>query len=110
MDGGSLLPVLALDIQPEDTVLDMCSAPGGKSLAILQTMMPEILVCNEVSASRVTRIHNTMSQFLYDYDRSSSWKGILSVQHKDGADIDDQDTYNKVGLENVAVTEYKSYK
>ena len=36
MDAGSLLPVLALDIQKGNSVLDTCAAPGGKSLAILQ--------------------------------------------------------------------------
>lgn len=37
LDGGSILPVLALDLQESDNVLDMCSAPGGKSLLIAQT-------------------------------------------------------------------------
>lgn len=40
MDGGSLLPVLALGVNPGDRVLDMCAAPGGKSLLILQTLFP----------------------------------------------------------------------
>lgn len=40
MDGGSILPVLALDLKLGDRVLDMCSAPGGKALAALQTLLP----------------------------------------------------------------------
>jgi len=40
LDGGSLLPVLALGVNPGDRVLDMCAAPGGKSLMILQTLFP----------------------------------------------------------------------
>lgn len=39
MDGGSILPVFALDLKLGDRVLDMCSAPGGKALAILQTLL-----------------------------------------------------------------------
>lgn len=40
MDAASLLPVFALDIRPGDSVYDMCAAPGGKSLTMLQTMLP----------------------------------------------------------------------
>ena len=38
MDAASLLPVIALDVQRGDAVLDMCAAPGGKSLVILQVI------------------------------------------------------------------------
>lgn len=37
LDGASVIPVLALDLKPSDHVMDMCAAPGGKSLMILQT-------------------------------------------------------------------------
>lgn len=40
MDAASLLPVLALNLQPTESVLDLCAAPGGKSLAMLQTVYP----------------------------------------------------------------------
>ena len=36
MDVASLYPVLALDLQAGDTVLDMCAAPGGKAFCILR--------------------------------------------------------------------------
>ena len=39
MDAACLLPVLALDIQRGDDVLDICAAPGGKTLAILQVII-----------------------------------------------------------------------
>lgn len=94
MDGASLLPVLALGVQPGDTVLDMCAAPGGKSLAILQTLSPKLLVCNDLSASRLTRIHKVLGQFLYDYN--STWKGMLSVRQMDGTSIDETDVFDKV--------------
>ena len=39
MDGSSLLPVLALGVDRGDEILDLCASPGGKSLALLQTML-----------------------------------------------------------------------
>jgi len=53
LDASSLLPVLALDIFPESTVLDMCAAPGGKSVLISQFLSTKgCLVASEVSNHR----------------------------------------------------------
>lgn len=60
LDGSSLLPVLALGIQPRDRILDMCAAPGGKALIALQTLYPDVVVCNDSEASRVKRINNVL--------------------------------------------------
>ena len=46
MDAASILPVIALDLEKDDQVLDLCSAPGGKALTILQTMLSGINGCN----------------------------------------------------------------
>ncbi|KOB75186.1 putative methyltransferase NSUN4, partial [Operophtera brumata] len=59
MDGGSVLAVLALGLRPGDRVLDLCSAPGGKALVALQTLLPDCIVCNDVSPSRCNSpVHN----------------------------------------------------
>jgi len=39
LDGASILPVLALNIKPGDKILDLCAAPGGKSLAMAQCLI-----------------------------------------------------------------------
>ena len=39
LDGGSVVPVLALDLASGDSVFDMCASPGGKSLLMLQTAL-----------------------------------------------------------------------
>lgn len=53
LDASSLLPVLTLDIFPESTVLDMCAAPGGKSVLISQFLSTKgCLVASEVANNR----------------------------------------------------------
>lgn len=93
LDGGSLLPVLALGLNPGDRVLDMCAAPGGKSLMMLQTLFPAHLVCNDVWESRIKRIKSVIKQYVYDTDK---WKNQLVVTQRDGRDIDEYNVYNKI--------------
>ncbi|KMQ95570.1 methyltransferase nsun4 [Lasius niger] len=93
LDGASVLPVLALDLQPGDVVLDMCAAPGGKALSILQTLMPRMLVANDISKSRVRRIHNVIDQYVAGIGQ---WEERLYVTERDARYIDDKDTYNKI--------------
>lgn len=40
LNAASLLPVLALRLRDGERVLDLCSAPGGKALAIMQCATP----------------------------------------------------------------------
>jgi 16S rRNA C967 or C1407 C5-methylase (RsmB/RsmF family) len=68
MDPASLAPAKALDIKKGDQVLDMCAAPGGKTLVLLESLFnPEEdfdlsgkMVANELS---VKRRHRMMSVF-----------------------------------------------
>lgn len=40
LNAASLLPVLALQVRDGEKVLDLCSAPGGKALAMMQCATP----------------------------------------------------------------------
>lgn len=93
MDGASILPVLALDLQHGDAVLDMCAAPGGKTLTILQTLMPRLMVANDLQTSRVKRIHNVINQFV---NGIGQWEEKLYVTQRDARVIEDKDMFNKV--------------
>ncbi|XP_025019680.1 tRNA (cytosine(34)-C(5))-methyltransferase, mitochondrial isoform X2 [Python bivittatus] len=44
LNAASLLAVLALEVKDGEKVLDMCAAPGGKSVATLQCACPESLM------------------------------------------------------------------
>ena len=93
MDGGSILPVLALDLQPGDNVLDMCAAPGGKTMAILQTLMPRVLVANDSSLSRMNKINDVIEEYFGDL---GVWNDRLFITHRDARELEELDMYNKV--------------
>lgn len=96
LDGGSILPVLALDLRPNDEVLDMCAAPGGKSLAVLQTFMPGLLVANDIKPGRTARIQNVIDQYI---DGMGQWEDKLVVTQNDARFISEPNVFNKVGRE-----------
>ncbi|XP_077540630.1 5-methylcytosine rRNA methyltransferase l(2)10685 [Haemaphysalis longicornis] len=64
MDGASVLPVLALDLQKGDDVADLCAAPGGKLLATMMTGLPGSMVACDSSPSRVARLRECLQSYL----------------------------------------------
>ncbi|XP_053312835.1 tRNA (cytosine(34)-C(5))-methyltransferase, mitochondrial [Spea bombifrons] len=64
LNASSLLPVLALDVRDGERVLDMCAAPGGKSIALLQCALPGYLHCNEADVHRSRRLKQTLESFV----------------------------------------------
>lgn len=93
MDGASVLPVLALDLQPGDSVLDMCAAPGGKSLSIMQTLMPRLLVSNDISSSRIKHLKRVMDEYVADM---GEWSDKFFITKENATEIVDVDAFNKV--------------
>ena len=65
MDAASIFAAAALEVQDGDEVLDLCAAPGGKSL-ILAERMGETgrLTCNELSDRRRGRLRGVLGDYL----------------------------------------------
>ncbi|XP_072199356.1 5-cytosine rRNA methyltransferase NSUN4 [Excalfactoria chinensis] len=81
MDAASVLPVLALNVKPDDLVLDLCAAPGGKMLALLQTGACGHLAANDVSISRTKRLYHILNSYIPKKVREA-----VSVTSHDGRD------------------------
>jgi len=63
----SMIPVLAMDISPGETVLDMCASPGSKTTQIAECLGDSgIVFANEISNSRantlVSNVHRHASR------------------------------------------------
>ena len=65
MDGASILAAQALDPQPGDDILDLCAAPGGKSLMLAEKIAEAgTLVANDRSASRRGRLKRVLESYI----------------------------------------------
>ncbi|KAI9202620.1 S-adenosyl-L-methionine-dependent methyltransferase [Polychytrium aggregatum] len=64
LDAASVLVTEALEICESDRVLDMCAAPGGKSLCIVQRLSNQGALCsNEVSPDRRRRLRTVLQTY-----------------------------------------------
>jgi len=63
LDPASLLPVLALELKNNSHVLDLCAAPGGKSLAILGQIPDGHLTANDSSKDRFIRLKKVLREY-----------------------------------------------
>ncbi|KAF4547774.1 16S rRNA methyltransferase RsmB/F-like protein 1 [Elsinoe fawcettii] len=67
LDAASLLPVLLLNPQSGDNILDMCAAPGGKSIVMAQSLFSSgssgSLHSNESHPARNTRLARNLASY-----------------------------------------------
>ena len=65
-DASSYIAVKNLDVSEKDTVLDACAAPGGKSLAILQTFSPKLLLATDIHEHKIEVMKKMKERYGYD--------------------------------------------
>ena len=65
LDEASVAAADALPLAAGDRIVDLCAAPGGKSLALARRLPPgATLICNERSSARRARLHRVLDNHL----------------------------------------------
>lgn len=78
MDPASILAARALEARPGDRILDMCAAPGGKSLVIAEDLLAQAaegseLRANDLSEDRRERLKKVIQQYIPRDLRNFVW-------------------------------------
>ncbi|XP_024516256.1 5-methylcytosine rRNA methyltransferase NSUN4 [Selaginella moellendorffii] len=102
MDAASVLVTEALDLEMGDKVLDLCAAPGGKTLGILQQLdlLQASLVANEPSPTRSKRLSKVISEYVPENLRTS-----IRVTRRNGIKWTEYDLYDKVLVDSPCSSE-----
>lgn len=94
MDPASIVAAQTLGAEPGDRVLDLCAAPGGKSLVLAGALQGRgEMYSNEPSDARRARLHRVLEEHL-----SSELHQVCKVTGRDGTLYSRQfaDTFDKV--------------
>ncbi len=60
-DAASVVPVLVLDVNPTHVVVDLCAAPGSKTLHLAQRA--QVVIANDVNRNRIKRLNHNVIRF-----------------------------------------------
>lgn len=60
-DAGSVVPVLALDVREENSVLDLCAAPGSKTLHLVRKARH--VIASDSHKERIKRLNYNLKKF-----------------------------------------------
>ncbi|MCQ2104348.1 MAG: RNA methyltransferase [Fibrobacter sp.] len=97
LDEASVFAANALGVNPGDQVLDMCAAPGGKTLVIASKLKGEgSLQSNDRSPDRRNRL-----QKVIDTTLPEDWAKIITVSGYDGIKfgLHKKESYDKILLD-----------
>lgn len=83
MDPASVLVARTLPVKAANKVLDMCAAPGGKSLVLLSNLTAQAeLYCNEPSPGRREALKKVIQNYVSRDSRDRVWvKGLDGAQY-----------------------------
>ncbi len=98
LDGASALAPYALEVKPGESVLDLCAAPGGKSLILSYNLEGEgELTANDKSPNRRGRL----KQVLKNYTSDDFYENHIRVTGHDagGWCLHEQEAYDKILLD-----------
>ncbi|XP_029971262.1 5-cytosine rRNA methyltransferase NSUN4 [Salarias fasciatus] len=107
MDAASVLPCLALDVQEGHNVLDLCAAPGGKTLALLQTQSISFLCVNDASVSRTMRLRKVLNSYVPKEFLTNEKLRITSFDGTQWGDIE-RNTFDRVLVDVPCTTDRHS--
>ncbi|XP_077373549.1 5-cytosine rRNA methyltransferase NSUN4 isoform X2 [Festucalex cinctus] len=107
MDAASVLPCLALDVREGHTLLDLCAAPGGKTLALLQTQAIGFLCLNDSSVSRTLRLKRVLHSYVPKELLTSERLRITSLDGTKWEEIE-QNTFDRVLVDVPCTTDRHS--
>lgn len=83
---SSQLPVIVLDPQPQERVLDLCAAPGGKTLQIADHMENTgEVVANDVSRNRLFKVRAMLERYGVENVTVRNSRGEQMWRREEGA-------------------------
>jgi 16S rRNA C967 or C1407 C5-methylase (RsmB/RsmF family) len=81
---ASSLLAIPQSIQPINLVIDMCAAPGGKSLFALRSLQPKTLISNEVIGKRIGALTSNLKRCSVSgtFSQHTAERIVLSLDSK----------------------------